>query len=159
MEPADRRKIEPSRPERSHLRRARATRWARARIWLRRVAERTEGSRAVGIDTLRLEAGDKLRIVRAEVDGEPVDARRGAGELLLPLPPGAADRPGIVVALEYEAPSGGGLRISEEAAFTYFHTDSWLPVPGDLALATKEVEVTVAAEGDRHEAGPVRTGP
>jgi aminopeptidase N len=83
-------------------------------------------------DTLRLKAGDGLRVSSADVDGHPVDARRADGELLLPLPPGPTDRPGIVVTLEYEASARGGLRISEEAAFTYFHTDSWLPVHGDL---------------------------
>lgn len=110
---------------------------ARARIWLRRVGERpagspTAGSRAAVTDTLRLKAGDGLRVSSADVDGHPVDARRADGELLLPLPPGPTDRPGIVVTLEYEASARGGLRISEEAAFTYFHTDSWLPVHGDL---------------------------
>lgn len=83
MEPADRRKIEPSRPERSRRRRARA-------------------EAASGVDL----TGFFGRWVYAR---DPALGEEGAGLV--------------------------------------------------GALATKEVEVTVAAEGDRHEAGPVRTGP
>lgn len=105
---------------------------AHARIWLRWIGEPTGGARNTSTDTLHLRVGDGLAIGRVEVDGDAVRTGREGDDLVLFLPPAVSERAGFVVTLEYEALSRRGLRITQDAAFTYFHTPSWLPVHGDL---------------------------